>query len=132
MTLCSKVGCRAKQECALIWPPVPQIVPSDGKCDPGWVERDSSCYKKEVKPNGWLGAWHHCVWLGGNLVSITSSIEEDFVKTTMDKDTPFWLGLSNQKCDDSWCRFEGGSQKLAWSDGQTTTHTNWAPKELER
>nr|XP_049597459.1 C-type mannose receptor 2-like isoform X3 [Syngnathus scovelli] len=101
------------------------------KCPPGWLEHDSSCYKKEVKPNGWVGAWHHCVWLGGNLLSITSSAEEDFVKGTMDKDTPFWLGLSNQKCDDSWCRFEGGSQKLAWSDGQTTPHRNWAPNQLE-
>ncbi|XP_049616140.1 C-type mannose receptor 2 isoform X1 [Syngnathus scovelli] len=101
------------------------------KCPPGWLEHDSSCYKKEVKPNGWVGAWHHCVWLGGNLLSITSSAEEDFVKGTMDEDTPFWLGLSNQKCDDSWCRFEGGSQKLAWSDGQTTPHRNWAPNQLE-
>ncbi|KAM9787624.1 macrophage mannose receptor 1-like isoform 1-T1 [Syngnathus typhle] len=111
--------------------PTLDVVPSDSKCDPGWVENDSSCYKKEVKPNGWLGAWHHCVWLGGNLVSITSSAEEDFVKTTMDKDTPFWLGLSNQKCDDSWCRFEGGSQTLAWSDGETIKHTNWAPNQLK-
>ncbi|XP_037118973.1 macrophage mannose receptor 1-like [Syngnathus acus] len=82
-------------------------------------------------PNGWLGAWHHCVSEGGNLVSITSSAEEDFVKATMAKYNHFWLGLSNQKCDKVWCRFEGGSQKLAWSDGETIKHTNWAPNQLE-
>ncbi|XP_037118968.1 lymphocyte antigen 75-like [Syngnathus acus] len=82
-------------------------------------------------PNGWLGAWHHCVSEGGNLVSITSSAEEDFVKATMAKYNHFWLGLSNQKCDKVWCRFEGGSQKVAWSDGETIKHTNWAPNQLE-
>ncbi|XP_037115251.1 C-type mannose receptor 2-like [Syngnathus acus] len=40
--------------------------------------------------------------------------------------TRFWLGLSNQKCDDVWCGFVAGSQELIWSDGETTTHTNWA------
>ncbi|KAM9834692.1 secretory phospholipase A2 receptor-like isoform 2-T2 [Syngnathus typhle] len=101
------------------------------QCAPGWVEHNSSCYKKVEAPNGWLGAWHHCVSEGGNLVSITSSAEEDFVKGTMGMDTPFWLGLSNLKCDELWCRFEGGSQKLSWSDGQTIKHTNWAPNQLE-
>ncbi|XP_037101261.1 secretory phospholipase A2 receptor-like [Syngnathus acus] len=106
--------------------------PDSNKCAPGWLEHDSNCYKKEVvTPNGWLGAWHHCVWMGGDLLSITSSAEEDFVKGTMGEDTPFWLGLSNQKCDKFWCRFEGGSQNLTWSDGETMNHTNWASNQLE-
>ncbi|XP_068506315.1 lymphocyte antigen 75-like isoform X5 [Syngnathus scovelli] len=101
------------------------------KCVPGWLEHGTNCYKKVEEPNGWLGAWHHCVWVGGNLLSVTSSAEEDFVKDTMGEDTRFWLGLSNQKCDDVWCRFEGGSQNLTWSDGETTTHTNWASNQLK-
>ncbi|XP_068506269.1 secretory phospholipase A2 receptor isoform X3 [Syngnathus scovelli] len=101
------------------------------KCAPGWLQHDSSCYKKVEEPNGWVGAWHHCVWEGGDLLSVTSSAEEDFVKGTMGDDTPFWLGLSNQKCDDVWCRFEGGSQNLTWSDGENTTHSNWAPNQDE-
>ncbi|XP_037118941.1 snaclec 5-like [Syngnathus acus] len=104
---------------------------SADQCALGWRGHGTSCYKKMEVPNGWLGAWHHCVWLGGNLVSITSSAEENFVKATMGVDTRFWLGLSNQKCDKVWCRFEGGSQKLTWSDGQTIKHTNWAPNQLE-
>ncbi|XP_037115279.1 snaclec A8-like [Syngnathus acus] len=119
-------------QCALICPPDPQIVPSANKCLPGWLEHDSSCYKKEMIPNGWLGARHHCVWQGGDLLSITSSAEEDFVKRTMGKNTRFWLGLSNQKCDDVWCGFVAGSQELIWSDGETTTHTNWALDRFKR
>ncbi|KAM9829430.1 C-type mannose receptor 2-like [Syngnathus typhle] len=105
---------------------------SANECAPGWFEHGSSCYKKEVvKPNGWLGARHHCVWQGGDLLSITSSAEEDFVKRVMGKDTRFWLGLSNQKCDNILCDFEGGSQKLTWSDGETMTYTNWASGQFK-
>ncbi|KAM9823316.1 secretory phospholipase A2 receptor-like isoform 1-T1 [Syngnathus typhle] len=105
--------------------------PDSNKCAPGWGDHGTNCYKKVEEPNGWLGAWHHCVGMGGNLLSITSSAEEEFVKGTMGKDTPFWLGLSNQKCDKFWCRFEGESQKLTWSDGETMNHTNWASNQLE-
>ncbi|XP_068508263.1 secretory phospholipase A2 receptor isoform X2 [Syngnathus scovelli] len=101
------------------------MAPSDNNaniCGLGWLKYDASCYKKVEAPNGWLGAHHHCVWEGGDLLSISSSAEEDFVKKTMM--THFWLGLSNLKCDDIWCRFEDGN--LTWSDGETLTHTNWA------
>ncbi|KAM9774593.1 macrophage mannose receptor 1-like [Syngnathus typhle] len=110
----------------------PTPAPDPSKCAPGWLNHGTNCYKKEVvTPNGWLGAWHHCVRMGGNLLSITTSDEEEFVKVTVGKDTPFWLGLSNQKCDKFWCRFEGGSQKLTWSDNETMSHTNWAANHLE-
>ncbi|XP_061145851.1 C-type mannose receptor 2-like [Syngnathus typhle] len=109
----------------------PSLSSDASRCAPGWLDHGTNCYKKEMEPNGWLGAWHHCVWQGGDLLSITTSAEEDFVKDTMGKDTRFWLGLSNQKCDEFWCRFEGGSQKLTWSDGQTTTHRNWGSNQLE-
>ncbi|XP_061134426.1 snaclec agkisacutacin subunit A-like [Syngnathus typhle] len=104
---------------------------SANKCAPGWLEHGSSCYKKGGTHTGWLGARHHCVWQGGDLLSITSSAEEDFVKGIMGN-TRFWLGLSNQKCDNILCDFEGGSQKLTWSDGETTTYTNWASDQFKR
>nr|XP_049615959.1 C-type mannose receptor 2 isoform X4 [Syngnathus scovelli] len=114
--------CKKRGE-ALARVPEPKPSSDDAKrCDPGWLKYDGSCYKKVEAPNGWLGAHHHCVWEGGDLLSISSSAEEDFVKKTMM--THFWLGLSNLKCDDIWCRFEDGN--LTWSDGETLTHTNWA------
>ncbi|KAM9803539.1 macrophage mannose receptor 1-like [Syngnathus typhle] len=101
------------------------------QCAPGWLMYRTSCYKKVEAPNGWLGARHHCVWEGGDLVSITSSAEEQFVKDIMGEKTPFWLGLSNQICDNVWCRFEGGNQNLSWSDGQRKSHTNWILNHTE-
>ncbi|XP_037118943.1 macrophage mannose receptor 1-like [Syngnathus acus] len=96
-------------------------------CDPGWLEYKYWCYKKVEAPNGWLGARRDCVWQGGDLVSITSSAEEDFVKDTMGKKTPFWLGLSNLNCDDVWCDFVDGN--LTWSNGEMLTLTNWASNQ---
>ncbi|XP_037095140.1 secretory phospholipase A2 receptor-like [Syngnathus acus] len=109
----------------------PKGVPSANRCALGWLEHGTSCYKKVEAPNGWLGARHHCVWEGGDLVSINSSAEEQFVKDIMGEKTPFWLGLSNQICDDVWCRFKGGSQNLSWSDGQMRSRTNWILNHTE-
>nr|XP_049583901.1 secretory phospholipase A2 receptor-like isoform X2 [Syngnathus scovelli] len=101
------------------------------RCGLGWLGHGAYCYKKVQAPNGWLGAWYHCVWEGGDLVSITTSAEEQFVKDIIGEKTPFWLGLSNLMCDNIWCRFKGGSQKLIWSDGQRRSHTNWALNHTE-
>ncbi|XP_037118895.1 C-type mannose receptor 2-like [Syngnathus acus] len=91
----------------------------------GWTLHGSHCYKKMAPTNGWLGARYDCLWEGGDLVSITSKDEEDFVKRQMG-DKPFWIGLSNLNCDEAWCQFsEAGEKLLTWSDTDVTpTYTN--------
>ncbi|XP_037122311.1 C-type mannose receptor 2-like isoform X2 [Syngnathus acus] len=81
-------------------------------------------------PNGWLGARYDCLWEGGDLVSITSSYEESFVKEQMG-DKPFWIGLSNLNCDMAWCQsFEAGEKRLSLSDtGVTPTYANWDSRQ---
>ncbi|KAM9803024.1 C-type mannose receptor 2-like isoform 2-T2 [Syngnathus typhle] len=98
---------------------------SADNCGPDWVEYDTSCYKKGDSPNGWLGARHHCIWEGGDLVSVHSLEEAHFVKTTMGKDTPFWLGISNQECNVVTCSLQGGYMAMRWSDQHSLTYTNW-------
>ncbi|KAM9835057.1 uncharacterized protein ACBT44_015639 isoform 3-T4 [Syngnathus typhle] len=92
----------------------------------GWTLHGSHCYKKMETPNGWLGARYDCLWEGGDLVSVTSKDEEDFVKEQMG-DKPFWIGLSNLNCDEDVCEFlEAGEKKLTWSDTAVTpTYANW-------
>ncbi|XP_061138748.1 uncharacterized protein LOC133156774 [Syngnathus typhle] len=96
----------------------------------GWTPHGSHCYKKMAPTNGWLGARYDCLWEGGDLVSITSKDEEDFVKKQMG-DKPFWMGLSNLKCDEDWCWFfEAGAKELTWSNtGVTPDYTNWDPRQ---
>ncbi|XP_037106167.1 C-type mannose receptor 2-like [Syngnathus acus] len=99
-------------------------------CEKGWSLHQSSCYKKMETPNGWLGARYNCFWEGGDLVSIGSSDEEAFVKKEMGKN-PFWIGLSNLKCDEAWCRYDKEQKKLTWSDArETMTYSNWAPGQV--
>ncbi|XP_077422497.1 C-type mannose receptor 2-like isoform X2 [Vanacampus margaritifer] len=103
---------------------------ADGRstCDManGWDRHGSSCYKKMKAFNGWLGARHHCVWEGGDLVSLTSADQETFVKEQMGYDTLFWIGLSNLKCDRAWCQYEAGRETLTWSNARVTaTYANW-------
>ncbi|KAM9817781.1 secretory phospholipase A2 receptor-like isoform 5-T5 [Syngnathus typhle] len=99
-------------------------------CEKGWSLHQSSCYKKMETPNGWLGARYNCFWEGGDLVSIGSSDEEAFVKKEMGKN-PFWIGLSNLKCDEARCRYDNEQKKLTWSDArETMTYSNWAPGQV--
>ncbi|XP_037127369.1 secretory phospholipase A2 receptor-like [Syngnathus acus] len=99
----------------------------------GWTLHGSHCYKKMAPTNGWLGARYDCLWEGGDLVSITSKDEDDFVKRQMG-DKPFWIGLSNLKCDEDWCWFfEAGEKELTWSNtSMTPDYTNWDPRQDER
>nr|XP_049594082.1 macrophage mannose receptor 1-like isoform X10 [Syngnathus scovelli] len=96
----------------------------------GWRRFGSNCYKKMETTNGWLGARYDCVWEGGDLVSITSSYEESFVKEQMG-DKPFWIGRSNLNCDVAWCQFfEAGEKRLSLSDtGVTPTYANWDSRQ---
>ncbi|KAM9802748.1 secretory phospholipase A2 receptor-like isoform 2-T2 [Syngnathus typhle] len=95
-------------------------------CEEGWVPFGSSCYKKMTIANGWLGARYDCVWEGGDLVSIASLDEEDFVKKQMGDDDRFWIGLSNLNCDEAWCRYDKAQNKLTWSDARVTvSYSNW-------
>ncbi|XP_061147445.1 macrophage mannose receptor 1-like [Syngnathus typhle] len=96
----------------------------------GWTLHGSHCYKKMAPTNGWLGARYDCLWEGGDLVSITSKDEEDFVKSHMGNE-PFWIGLSNLKCDEDWCWFfEAGEKELTWSNtSMTPDYTNWDPRQ---
>ncbi|XP_037095133.1 uncharacterized protein LOC119115063 [Syngnathus acus] len=102
--------------------------------------------------NGWLGARYDCVWEGGDLVSIASSDEEDFVKKQMGDDDRFWIGLSNlvrrkqlilywyaidnrdwslQNCDEAWCRYDKAQNKLTWSDARVTvTYSHWDSRQV--
>ncbi|KAM9784759.1 macrophage mannose receptor 1-like isoform 2-T2 [Syngnathus typhle] len=105
-------------------------VNSESTCEKGWSLHQSNCYKKMVTPNGWLGARYDCVWEGGDLVSIASSDEEAFVKKQMGKN-PYWIGLSNLKCNEFWCRHDAEEQKMTWSDARVTgTYSNWDSRHV--
>ncbi|KAM9794512.1 uncharacterized protein LOC133163674 isoform X2 [Syngnathus typhle] len=125
--ICKKRGIPAKPQ-----QPLPALTHHEPTCDTvnGWSPHGSNCYKKMETPNGWLGARHDCLWEGGDLVSITSEEEEKFVKKQMG-DKPFWIGLSNLNCNETWCQFfKAGEKSVTWSyTSVTPTYANWDPRQ---
>nr|XP_049593092.1 uncharacterized protein LOC125979185 isoform X7 [Syngnathus scovelli] len=125
--ICKKRGIPAKPQ-----QPLHALTHHEPACDTvnGWSPHGSNCYKKMETPNGWLGARHNCLWEGGDLVSITSEDEEMFVMEQMGN-KPFWIGLSNLNCNETWCQFfKAGEKSVTWSyTSVTPTYANWDPRQ---
>ncbi|XP_061149944.1 lymphocyte antigen 75-like [Syngnathus typhle] len=125
--ICKKRGIPAKPQ-----QPLPALTHHEPTCDTvnGWSPHGSNCYKEMETPNGWLGARHDCLWEGGDLVSITSEDEEMFVMEQMGN-KPFWIGLSNLNCNETWCQFfKAGEKSVTWSyTSVTPTYANWDPRQ---
>ncbi|GLD55459.1 macrophage mannose receptor 1 [Lates japonicus] len=110
------------------------INPNPGpQCDlaNGWRQYGSNCYKlKADTRKSWAAARHDCVQEGGDLVSITSAGEEQYVTGTLDPSwIDLWIGLSTLKCNKISCQVEAGNSQFTWSDALQVGYTNWANGE---
>ncbi|KAM7392700.1 hypothetical protein PAMA_007697 [Pampus argenteus] len=87
-----KCNARRKYICKYLNPnPTP-------RCDSanGWREYGSNCYKlKADNTKSWTAARHDCVQDGGDLVSVLSAEEEEYVTGILDSSRfDLWIGLS--------------------------------------
>lgn len=62
----------------------------------GWRQYGSNCYNlKADTRKSWSAARHDCVREGGDLVSITSAQEEQYITGTLDSSQfDLWIGFS--------------------------------------
>lgn len=67
----------------------------------------------------WQQAQAEAESLGGNLVTINTAQEENWLKQTFSETQGFWIGLSDAETEGS---FE-------WASGESVAYTNWAPNE---
>uniref|UniRef100_A0A8B9LWW0 C-type lectin domain-containing protein n=1 Tax=Astyanax mexicanus TaxID=7994 RepID=A0A8B9LWW0_ASTMX len=84
------------------------------QCDTanGWEQYGSNCYKLNSQlRKSWIAARTDCVMEGGDLVSIQSADEQQYVISRLDH-SPL----------DMWIDY-------LWSDGSALSHTNWGPGE---
>ncbi|XP_041666073.1 macrophage mannose receptor 1 [Cheilinus undulatus] len=97
----------------------------------GWRQYGSNCYKLQAENRkSWSDARHDCVRHGGDLVSITSAAEEQFVTATVDSSQiDLWIGLSTLKCNKIGCQVEAGNTQWAWSDTTQVGYLNWGTGE---
>ena len=79
---------------------------------------DSSCYKLfEVSPSiNWLDAQSSCAIWGGDLTSITTERENNYLNTLITNSLGnCWIGLSDGDVEGTYI----------WTDGITFSYTNW-------
>ncbi|CAH3127383.1 unnamed protein product [Pocillopora meandrina] len=93
-----------------------------GSCPTGWEKFDKHCYlfrDSDLQP--WAAARFKCLNQGGNLVSITSEQEQDFITFHYRRISAgkIWIGLND------WSLERG----FTWSDGSPVTYLNWLPGE---
>nr|XP_020506487.1 macrophage mannose receptor 1-like [Labrus bergylta] len=103
------------------------------RCDlnNGWRQYGSNCYKLNADTRkSWSDARHDCVQNGGDLVSITSAAEEQYITGELDPSRfDLWIGLSTLKCNKIGCQVEAGNTQWAWSDATAVGFLNWGTDE---
>uniref|UniRef100_A0A8C9Z0X4 C-type lectin domain-containing protein n=1 Tax=Sander lucioperca TaxID=283035 RepID=A0A8C9Z0X4_SANLU len=94
----------------------------------GWTQHGSNCYNlKADTRKSWAAARHDCVQDGGDLVSIVTAEEEQYVTGSLDPSwIDLWIGLSTL-VRGAYC----GEYNVcySWSDGTPLSHTNWGSGE---
>ncbi|KAM8872531.1 uncharacterized protein ACB058_004460 isoform 1-T1 [Synchiropus picturatus] len=103
------------------------------QCDAtsGWRQYGSNCFKLNSDTRkSWVAARHDCVQDGGDLASVTTAAEEQFITSTLDSShLDMWIGLSTLKCNKISCHVEVGNSQFAWSDARLDDYRNWASGE---
>ncbi len=93
---------------------------------PDGVLQDGRCYKVISQNSTWFEAQDACLAWGGQLVSIGSKADNDFVRGLGNQAgcSDVWIGFNDLAKDDTW----------VWSDGSPANYDNWAdgePNECE-
>ncbi|XP_061758185.1 struthiocalcin-2-like isoform X2 [Nerophis ophidion] len=92
----------------------------DGCCPKGWTQLDKRCFIYKEEARSFLDAESICNLLGGNLVSILSSLENvvvlEVIKLTADPVPDTWIGL-HQALE---------TENFLWTDGSEFGFDNFA------
>lgn len=92
-------------------------------CPNGWVEHDSTCYHISREKETWIGAMRVCELFGGELATIKSDREQQFVvnQIKLSRLSPyFWIGGTDIMVEGEW----------VWAkSGERITHGYWYPGE---
>merc|ERR1712013_384975 len=87
-------------------------------CPSGWSRYENSCFKFVEVADYWSGAQYYCERNGGNLASIRSREENEFVESLTSRYNSYhWIGGSDAVSEGEW----------VWSDGSSWVYQNWLP-----
>ncbi|XP_077453633.1 lithostathine-1-like [Stigmatopora argus] len=92
----------------------------DVSCPEGWTQLDCKCYIYQDEERDFADAEAVCNVLGGNLVSITSDLENEVVRALVTAgggiETEAWIGYHDTV----------ESENFMWTDGETSNYDNFA------
>ncbi|XP_006017888.1 C-type mannose receptor 2 isoform X1 [Alligator sinensis] len=89
-------------------------------CEPSWQPFQSNCYRLIGEKKSWQDAKKTCLRSGGDLVSIHTLSELEFVTKQIKQDVEeLWIGLNDLKLQ----------MNFEWSDGMPVRFTYWHPFE---
>jgi len=91
----------------------------EADCPKGWSSHGQKCYKLFQNKLSWYDAYFYCRREGGNLVSVHSKAENEFV-ARLDSDLwSLWLGAGRERISNTWL----------WVDGSPFSFHNWRKNE---
>ncbi|XP_035283709.1 lactose-binding lectin l-2-like [Anguilla anguilla] len=95
-----------------------------GSCPDGWFYHNSRCFRHFSDKKTWIDAEVNCINLGGNLASVHSEDEHQFLQQlhlAFDRvENEYWIGMSDLYKDNGWF----------WTDGTNPRDfSKWNPRE---
>ena len=88
-------------------------------CETGWTKFGMNCYKKSEDYKDWETARSTCISLGGDLLSILSQEEQDFI-ASLHTAGGYAYGGGNDRTDEG---------TFSWIDGSAWTYDYWRSGE---
>jgi len=87
-------------------------------CPNGWIKRGNFCYKFYNTKQNSITAEKTCSTEGAHISSVENADEGKFLKKLGGKDNQL-IGFTDREKEGTF----------KWTDGSTSTYTNWAPRE---
>ncbi|XP_067416510.1 hepatic lectin-like [Emydura macquarii macquarii] len=116
-----RIECRMNKSYKEFWDfkaSVCSTFPESVKCAANWEKSEKACYYFSNMTKDWRGAKQFCTEQGSHLVIINNDNEQGFLKDR-NKDTIYWLGLSDVEEEGKW----------QWEDNSQFSTSFWHPGE---
>uniref|UniRef100_UPI003D30D83F Mannose receptor C type 2 n=1 Tax=Bos taurus TaxID=9913 RepID=UPI003D30D83F len=90
------------------------------ECEPSWQPFQGHCYRLQAEKRSWQESKKMCLRGGGDLLSIHSMAELEFITKQIKQEVEeLWIGLNDLKLQ----------MNFEWSDGSLVSFTHWHPFE---